>query len=467
MMSGMRLLMMINFFPPAGGGGVYRPLSFVKYLSRAGWEITVVTPKPGEFWISDPSLEKQVPSGVRVVRTSSMSAQRLLQKLRGRKRGGGPGESAGAGSRPSGRFEKMRRLGEYFLLPDTYTGWRPFAVKEASRLCRRERFDALYSTSPPDSTQLAALEVASRFGIPWLADFRDPWISLYLRDPVSPMHRRIHEKMERRVTSAADTVTVTTKWQEETLRARIPSCNVVRIPNGFEEEDFAAGEGAASPPASGPMLITHCGMLTLGRRSRTFLEGLSRFFEEVPEARGDVEVEFIGARESENERLDGLGSLEGSVRFTDNMPHAECVEREMRSHVLLLVKHDDDRYNGLIPGKLFEYIGARRPVLALAPPGEAADIVGGLRRGEVAGPGDAEGVASALARLYRAHRAGELETVYDLSPRPEFSRRAAAGMMERELRALAGADVTGEKDAGLEDTGPEDAKREDTGPGEA
>jgi hypothetical protein len=210
------------------------------------------------------------------------------------------------------------------------------------------------------------------------------------------------------------------------------------------------------------MLITHCGMLTLGRRSRTFLEGLSRFFEDVPEARGDVEVEFIGARESENERLDGLGPLEGSVRFTDNMPHAECVDREMRSHVLLLVKHDDARYNGLIPGKLFEYIGARRPVLALAPPGEAADIVSGLGRGEVAGPGDAEGVAAALARLYRAHRAGELETAYDLSPRPEFSRRAAAGMMDRELRALAGTYGTGEKD-----TGREGEKREDTGPGEA
>ena len=77
----LNLLMLINFFPPAGGGGVYRPLSFVKYLSRAGWRITVVTPKPGEFWITDPTLEAQVPESVRVVRTPSISAQRVRQAV--------------------------------------------------------------------------------------------------------------------------------------------------------------------------------------------------------------------------------------------------------------------------------------------------------------------------------------------------------------------------------------------------
>ncbi|MCK4548637.1 MAG: group 1 glycosyl transferase, partial [Candidatus Krumholzibacteria bacterium] len=82
-MSSRKLLMLINFFPPSGGGGVYRPLSFVKYLSRMNWNITVVTPKPGEFWISDSSLEEQIPEGVRIVRTSSLSAGRMLGMLRG------------------------------------------------------------------------------------------------------------------------------------------------------------------------------------------------------------------------------------------------------------------------------------------------------------------------------------------------------------------------------------------------
>jgi glycosyltransferase involved in cell wall biosynthesis len=425
MMSSRKLLMMINFFPPAGGGGVYRPLSFVKYLSRTGWGITVVTPKPGEFWINDPSLERQIPAGVRVIRTGSLSASRILGNLRGRR----------AGARSSGGFELMRRAGESFLLPDTYTGWRPFAVSEALRLCRNERFDALYSTSPPDSTHLAALKVARRTGLPWLADFRDPWISLYLRDPVSAVHRSILEGMERRVEHGADTIVVTTRWQQDELSRSVPSCNVVRIPNGYDEEDFTS---EPQRPPGGPLLITHCGMLTLGRRSRVFLEGFSRFLTAVPEANGRIRVEFIGARESANEDLEGFDGIGKCVVFEDNMPHTECIERERRSHVLLLIKHDDPRYNGLVPGKLYEYIGARRPVLALAPPGEAADLVRNLRRGEVAGPGDAGEVATALRRIYSAYRDGTLESAYDLSPRPEFSRRAAAESLARELELIAG-----------------------------
>ncbi len=428
MMPSRKLLMLINFFPPAGGGGVYRPLSFVKYLSRMGWDITVVTPKPGEFWISDPSLEKQVPEGVRVARTGSLSAGRMSGAIHGRR------QDVHASLRPSGRFEAMRRFGELFLLPDTYIGWQPFAVKAASHLCREERFDALYSTSPPDSTQLTALKVASRFGIPWLADFRDPWISLYLRDPVSAAHRRILEGMERRVAQGADTVAVTTRWQQETLARKVPSCNAVRIPNGYDEEDFA---GEAEGPPDGPLQITHCGMLTLGRRSHIFLEGLSRFLASVPGARGNIRVTFIGARESANEEWDGKDGLEGTVTFEDNMPHADCVAREKKSHALLLIKHGDERYNGLVPGKLYEYIGAQRPILALAPPGEAADIVTGLRRGEVAGPGDAGEVAAALERIYSAYAGGTLDSAYDLSPLPRFSRRAAAESISRELELIA------------------------------
>jgi len=426
MMPSRKLLMLINFFPPAGGGGVYRPLSFVKYLSRMGWDITVITPKPGEFWISDPSLEQQVPEEVRVVRTGSLSASRILGMLRGR--------SAGqpAGARSSGRFEAMRKAGEFFLLPDTYTGWQPFAVKAASQLCREERFDALYSTSPPDSTQLAGLKISSRFGIPWLADFRDPWISLYLRAPVSSVHRSILEGMERRVAQGADTVAVATQWQRSELARKMPSCNVVRIPNGYDEEDFA---GESLVPPDGPLRITHCGMLTLGRKSRVFLDGMSRFFDSVPGARRNVRIAFIGARESANEELDT--GLAGAVTFEDNMPHAGCVDRERSSHLLLLIKHDDVQYNGLVPGKLYEYIGARRPILALAPPGEAADLVSGLRRGEIAGPGDAGEVAAALERIYSAYSGGTLDEAYDLSPRPEFSRRTAAESLSRELELIA------------------------------
>ncbi|MDD3642141.1 MAG: glycosyltransferase [Candidatus Krumholzibacteria bacterium] len=423
-MPGPRLLMMINFFPPAGGGGVYRPLSFVRHLARAGWEITVVAPRPGEFWIEDESLVELIPQEVRVVRTPSLSPTRLLNR-RGR-----------GGRRSSSRFGALRGLSELALLPDPYVGWVPFAAAAANRLCRAERFDAIYSTSPPDSTHLAAARAAKRHRIRWVADFRDPWISLYLKDPPTPLHRFLHRRMERLVATRADEVVAVTAWQAGEIERRYGrAARLIR--NGYEEEDFA--DELPAPGAGGPLTITHCGMLTLGRRARTFLEGLALFLEREPSARGNARAVFIGARESANEDLPRPDLLSGAVSFEGNIPHAACVERERRSDVLLLIKHDDDRYRGLVPGKLYEYIGARRPLLALVSPGEAADTIATLRRGEIAAPDDPAAVAGAIARLYRLRRDGALERSYDLSPRPELTRGAAAAELDALLRGpLAG-----------------------------
>ena len=407
------ILMMINFFPPAGGGGVYRPLAFVKYLARLSWKVTVLTPRPGEFWISDPDLEAQIPDTVRIIRTASLSGVRILRAV-GRK-------GSGSGSRrSSGGFGSLRRLGEYILVPDTYVGWVPFAVREAAKLCGGERFDVLYSTSPPDSTHLAARRIARRFSIPWVADFRDPWISLYLRDPPTPLHRALHRRMERTV-AAADRILVTTQWHEERLGAAYPGARIERVPNGYDDEDFISHDTAVRP--TGRFTIVHCGMLTLGRSTRPFLDGLARLVRRSPEIADEVRVVFIGARESANEMWANRFGLGGIVSFEDNLPHPECVRRELGSHVLLLIKHDDERYRGLVPGKLYEYIGARRPILAVAPDGEAARIVMDLHRGEVADVADPGTIAEKVWKMLSLHRNGVLDRSYDLGEAPQFSRR--------------------------------------------
>lgn len=420
---------MINFFPPSAGGGVYRPLSFVRYLSGSGWDVTVITPRPGEFWINDPGLESKVPPEVRVIRTKSFSGQRILANL-------GKGKQSGS-SRSSSRFGLMRKAGEFVLIPDTYVGWVPFAAGAAAKLCRSERFDMIYSTSPPDSTHLAAGRTSRRFHLPWVADFRDPWISLYLRDPATPIHAAIHKNLEKRV-SAAKLVLVTTTWQKEKLLSLFPSCRVEKIPNGYEEEDFP--EGLAIPDGDGKLKIVHAGMLTLGRSSRPFLEGLRLFLDRRPGAGESVEVTFIGPRESANEEWVGRLGLGGNVRFRDNIAHSECVNIERASDLLLLIKHDDPRYTGLVPGKLFEYIGARRPILAIAPDGEAASIVRDLNRGEVVPAGDREAVAAVIDKFFILHKEGRLGSSYSLGVVREYSRRVLAGKLELLLRSIAGND---------------------------
>ncbi len=428
-----KILMIINFFPPAGGGGVYRPLSFVKYLSRLSWSVTVVTPRPGEFWISDPGLEKEIPPGVRVVRTGSLSGLRFLRSFRG-------GSARAASRRSSRGFGALRRLGEFFLLPDTYAGWVPFAAREAERLCREERFDAVYSTSPPDSSHLVARRVVRACGIPWVADFRDPWINLHLRTAPTPLHRALHERLERSV-ARADLVLVTTEVQERMLLERYPQCRIERIPNGYDEEDFDREPGARPPAA--PFTITHCGMLTLGRSTRPFLEGLAAFARRAPAAARAMRIVFIGPRESANEEWAARFDLGDSVFFEDNIPHRECVAREMRSHVLLLIKHDDERYRGLVPGKLFEYIGAKRPILAVGPEGEASRIVRDLRRGETPRIDRPDEIAAAIEIMYGRYLEGTLESAYSVEGVPRYSRRAGAERLSGLLGKLIGEKCSG------------------------
>lgn len=418
-----KILMFINFFPPSAGGGVYRPLSFVKYLSRASWDITVVTPAPGEFWITDPELESQVPGDVRVVRTRSLSGLRILNAIKG-----------GSGSKRSSKgFDFLRRLSELALVPDTYIGWVPFAVRAARRLCGEEHFDILYSTSPPDSSHLAARSIARSFAIPWVADFRDPWISLYYRKPPTTLHERWHRRLEGSV-AKADRLLVTTEWHKMEMLRLYPDARVEKVPNGYDEEDFEGLED--EKPDGESFTILHTGMLTMGRTAEPFLRGLKRFLDARPEARSRIRVSFLGSRESRNEECARDLGLDDLVGFEDNAAHSECIRRERRSDVLLLLKHDDERYMGAIPGKLYEYFGARRPILGVARPGESFRMITTHGRGEIAAIDDPAGISQDIAKMYDLYLEGKLDEHYRLDELAEYTRRRAALRLEGILRSM-------------------------------
>jgi len=432
-----QVLMIIPFFPPMGGGGVYRPLSFVKYLGRHGWRPTVVAPRGDAFWIHDDTLAAQVPDSCTVIRTDSMSGQSLLARVRG----GGKRPARAPQRRSSRLFSLARRTSSALILPDNYRGWRPYALRAAREALRGGSFDAIYSTSPPETSHLIAGTLHRETGLPWVADFRDPWMNLYLLRPPTAVHAALHRRMERRVCTRAHVV-VATRWHERVMRERYPGApGVTRISNGYDGAE-ADGVADVTPPPGGPLRITHAGMLTQKRSALPFRRGLRRFFERTPGAEGDVDVLFVGAREDANERaVEDLG-LSGSVRFRDTASHAETLQIEKSSHILLLIKHVNPDYQGLVPGKLYEYIGLCRPILALAPDGEARDLVVSLRRGEAVDAENAADVAAAIARLYECHRGGVLDASYSLAPRPEFTRERLASDMASVLDRVAGEKVS-------------------------
>ncbi|UCH83430.1 MAG: hypothetical protein JSW50_13375 [Candidatus Latescibacterota bacterium] len=425
------LLMIVPFFPPIAGGGVYRPLSFVKYLGNYGWRTTVVTPQASSFWITDPALLEHVPPECDVRRTRTLSGQYLLSVVRGR--GGKPSATRNQ-VRSSRRFSVLRKIGATFLIPDTYIGWYPFAVGEGRRVIGDKKIDAIYSTSPPETTHLIAKKLHDISGIPWVADFRDPWMNLYLLPRPTRWHEKVHERLERSVCSRAAAV-VTNHWHLELLERRHPGRQrITIIPNGYDPADVESVEGI-EPPRGG-FCIVHAGMLTQTRSAEPFLEGLRRFIDANPGAEDDCRVEFVGPRESNNDahvdRL-GLGSV---VTFSGTVAHHETLKIEKASHILLLIKHANPDYDGIIPGKLFEYIGLRRPILALVPRGEAHRIVTDLNRGVVAPVEDPDAIARALSTMYDAHRRGRLDSSFDLGPIGDYRRDVLTGRLADYLNSI-------------------------------
>lgn len=434
-----RLLMIVPFFPPMAGGGVYRPLSFVKYLERFGWRTTVIAPRGDAFWIRDDRLESQIPDSCDVIRTATLSGQALLARLRGRSGPAFPRDEiapnrAATQRRSSGGFNLARRIASFFLIPDTYVGWRPYAARAAREAVENESFDAIYSTSPPETSHLIARDVHRRTGLPWVADFRDPWMNLYLFKPPTPLHAALHRRLERRVCREAHVV-VTTRWHEDQIKRSYPGARgVARISNGYDAVEVKSVE--ALRPVKERFRIIHAGMLTQKRTAEPFLRGLRRFLVERPDIRSKVEVLFVGAREDRNERAVRDLELEDVVEFRDTLPHDETLQLERRSHILLLIKHVNPDYQGMVPGKLYEYIGLGRPILALVPGGEAAGLVEALGRGVLAGQEDERGVARAIAQLYEKFEHGTLDESFDLSPRHEFSRESLTGDLARLLNGL-------------------------------
>jgi glycosyltransferase involved in cell wall biosynthesis len=233
-------------------------------------------------------------------------------------------------------------------------------------------------------------------------------------------------------------VTATTNWLADLLRsrvARLPSVHVVR--NGFDASDFPPVPPVASP-AGAPLRLVHTGMLTLTRSAAGLLHGLQRLHERDPGLRTAFEIEMIGGRESRNDALATSLGLEHCVRLARTTCRIATRSQRCRAPTCWCSSSTvEARFRGLIPGKLYEYMGAGRPILALVPDSEAADLVRDLGWGEVAPPDDPEAIAAALARLLAHKRAGRLQDAYPRRGRERFERRTQASEIAAILTAIA------------------------------
>ncbi|MEQ1834283.1 MAG: hypothetical protein ABL977_14640, partial [Candidatus Eisenbacteria bacterium] len=262
-----RLLVLAYFYPPLAGGGVPRVLSFTRHLPEHGWACTVVCAGEHDYWVRDESLLAAVPAATEVIRVTGGSGLAAVLRLRG---------ASTQGRRSSTGFAALRALSDWFLLPDSYAGWARRAVRAASARIAAGGIDAVLSSSPPDSVHLAAGQVvrAARRGahrtLPWIADFRDPWIGSHFRTPPTRWHAARHAAMEASVTGGADLVLAASRTHHDALAARTVArpARLLHLPNGFEP-GAAAVRAVANEPGVFRMVFT--GSLSLMEDAGTLL----------------------------------------------------------------------------------------------------------------------------------------------------------------------------------------------------
>ncbi|HLA63689.1 MAG TPA: glycosyltransferase [Rhodothermales bacterium] len=423
-----RVLVVAYYFPPAGGPGVQRVLKAVKYLHASGWQPTVLTVADGAFPQHDPSLAADVPPGVEVVRTRALDPFGVYGRLTGKK--GTAAVPVGTAAGGGGAADRVARWARANLfLPDARVGWVPFATRAALRLHRAERFDAVLTSGPPHSVHLIGRALARKTGVPWVADFRDPWtgINFYHELPMTGAARRFDRALEGSVLrEAGRLVTVSPTWAAALAdKAGRSAEDVAVVHNGFDAADFAGLEGVA-PPAD-RFVLAHVGSLYGARNPQALWTALGRL-----RAAGRLErftLKLVGAVDAAARAEAAAHGLDGLLEATGYVPHAEAVRAMRAATALLLLVEGFGLDRGMITGKLYEYLGSGRPVVGLGPAdGDAARLLTETGAGRMLARDDADALTAYLDALITDWEQG--------TPRPGAPPEAAAPYTREAQTAL-------------------------------
>jgi glycosyltransferase involved in cell wall biosynthesis len=401
-----KVLLVTLYFPPAGGGGVQRPLKFATHLPGLGIETHVLAPDDPKWIHTDDELLPPTQAWVHRARYLGPKGRRPAEELHG--------------TQGLERATVQARLfARRLLVPDENVSWNLTAIPAAIRIARAEGIDAIITTSPPNSIHLVGAAVKRTLGVPWIADLRDS-IGAHPHRRSESLAVRTKERADtaiaQLVARRADAIVAAAESIAEEARELSPKGRVVTIANGSDFDDFAGLEYTAGDR----FRITHTGSFFGKRDPKPFLQALA-------DSGLDVVARFVGDfRSSDREFAESLG-LGDRLELLSYVPRRRSLELQRDSEALLLLIPDaGGRGKGVLSGKVFEYLAAERPILAAVPPdGAAAKLIEEIGAGVVAPAGDVEALRAALVDLHGRWKGGELGwTLLPPDVRDRLSRRA-------------------------------------------
>lgn len=380
-----------------GMGGVQRTAKFVKYLHLYGWQPYVLTVTSRLYLASDKCLLHEVENaGVKIYRTGS-------------------GESDGNGHKivkfkndSSRKF--LSNLSQTFLIPDSKIFWKTKALELAEKIISENKIDLIYATAPPYTDFLAACSLKEKYCIPVVLDYRDSWIDCPNNFYATSIHKNMHKKMETKVLGAADKIVTINQRIKELILLRYPfkkEDDIVVIPQGFDPEDFES-QKKEKIVRNEKMKITYSGSFLNYYTPKYFLDGLKSALSKRPELRNKIEACFIGTFPEEYKQYIKKPGIEDTVNLLGYVEHSECIKYLMESDVLWMMINKSERSDLHSTGKLYEYFGAGKPVLACVPDGVARQSLENHGAVKLTEPDDTEAIANAILEYYDLFEKGSL-----------------------------------------------------------
>ena len=432
-----RVLVVTYYWPPSGGSGVQRWVKFAKYLPQEGWQPVIYTPENPEYTAIDHTLEAEIPHSVEIIRRPITEPYDIYRKLMGKGASTDmktltAGASGGAVTEiSSGRKSFKQRLSLWIrgnlFVPDPRVGWVKPSVRFLKKYLAEHPVDVIVTTGPPHSMHLIGQRLHRELGIPWIPDFRDPWSRMYYLKhlPMSARTWRRLRSMEQSVLDDCSTVLAVTPLVQEEFQAQTKT-PVAMITNGYDGGDF---EQAVEP--DGFFNVVHTGLFAADGNPLNLWKALGIKAWADADFKAALRLRLVGKVDREVYDAIAEAGLKDNVVDLGYRDHLTAVREQLAATMLVLPLRNDPEYRPILPGKLFEYLASRRPVLGIGQEdGAMARVLANTGAGVTAGWDNLEAMRDFIDKAWEQFKAGGVPPVEGDIAR--FSRRS----LTRELAAL-------------------------------
>lgn len=405
-----KVLIITYYWPPSGGGGVQRWLKFVKYFRNYGIEPIIFTPENPERPSIDNSLLDEIPDGIEIIKNKIWEPYSYYKKFTGRKKS----------DKIQTAFLNEKKVKSNLLeniavwirgnifIPDARKYWIKPSVKVLSNYISNNKIDTIVTTGPPHSAHLIGYQLKQNTGIPWLADFRDPWTNIdYYKDlKLGKRADKKHHKLEKLILEKADSISVISPGMQKEFMS-IVNRKYHIIPNGYDSEDIIDHPITETDE----FVLSHIGSMSKTRTPYNLLEVLSELIIENKSFDKKLKIKNVGKIDMHALEIFKKNNLSEKLEIVDYLPHNEVIAEQQSASMLLLLVNNTPNAKLILTGKIFEYLASKRPIICIAPEdGDAAKVIDECNAGKTFGFEEKQKLKNYILECFEKFEKGKLKT---------------------------------------------------------